>query len=137
MYEIKLRAWDEKNNRWVTAEEIELRLMLNPLTTEGGIFYIHQRDTLKCFDGIILTKFTGLFDRLGVEIYEGDIFIGFCKTKTPYIVKYGEDASFYGETAPHNGVSGAGKQTASLLNAPQWLEVIGNIYENPELAEQL
>ena len=121
---IKFRAWSITGKCMYSWEQI---------TANRGSLY-------KFFlwpDVYELMQFTGLFDRLGVEIYEGDIFIGFCKTKTPYIVKYGEDASFYGETVPHNGVSGAGKQTVSLLNAPQWLEVLGNIYEHQHLLQKV
>lgn len=87
---------------------------------------------------VILLQFTGLTDRNGKEIYEGDIIevskeniehIGGSITKT--VVGY------------KNGCYMAGRNNIDNLNTYLWLlagdvgncEVIGNIYENPELLE--
>ena len=78
-------------------------------------------------------QFTGLPDKNGVEIYEGDIINGFSMEMTAYEIKYGSDASFYGESAPYFGIPGAGTQTAGLNNISDWANVIGNIHDNPEL----
>jgi uncharacterized phage protein (TIGR01671 family) len=69
-----------------------------------------------------LMQFTGLFDKNGKEIYEGDILKIFNKN---YEVKFNISVSGmkvdYGYPVIHNGP------------APHWVEVIGNIYENKDL----
>lgn len=78
----------------------------------------------------ILMQFTGLLDKSGNEIYEGDIIQ--IKDVPLVVVKFGEADTyigFYLETL-NNGM----KKIAHFNNIVKdiW-EVIGNIYENPEL----
>ncbi len=72
---------------------------------------------------MVLMQFTGLKDKNGKEIYEGDIFL---ITKEP---QEDNTVEFYeGEyqLSPHG---------FSLSDWYEQGEVIGNIYENPELLE--
>ena len=79
-------------------------------------------------DDETLGQYTGLRDKNGKEIYEGDIVTGwFDHEKITGYIFYGSDAKFYIE---RNGLFGIG-----LNNAQDWTEVIGNIYENPEFLE--
>jgi hypothetical protein len=76
-----------------------------------------------------LLQFTGLYDKHGKEIYEGDI------------LRYTSDASVEGDVYPGKVVYEAPEFicTMNLYDALNcdWIikkiEVIGNIYENPEL----
>lgn len=71
-------------------------------------------------------QFTGVTDRNGARIFEGDIVTGrFQDKKITGCVKYGDDASFY--------IYRKGLFNVGLNNADIWLAVIGNIYDNPEL----
>lgn len=75
-------------------------------------------------------QFTGLFDKNGEEIYEGDIIKGFDITIE---VWYSEDkACFMAEMKePQNDMVDilGGYDTARM-------EIIGNIYDNPELIKE-
>lgn len=66
------------------------------------------------------TQYTGLKDKNGMEIYEGDILTGFCYDEKPYEV----------ELFPLSGFEYAWQEWG---NDSSNVEVIGNIYENPEL----
>ena len=85
-----------------------------------------------CFDfeGIELMQSTGLFDKNGKEIFEGDILHHQIQTEYTFIVKYDKDKGrWYGD-----GLSRTYRIdiTKEFL---QYYKVIGNIYENPELLE--
>jgi len=70
-------------------------------------------------------QFTGLYDKNDREIYEGDILIIFDYFYQVKMVVT-ETKSFvdYGYPDKHNG------------SCNNWAEVIGNIYETPELVKQ-
>ena len=70
-------------------------------------------------------QYTGLKDKNGKMIFEGDIVTGlFNYNKITGYIKYGSDCTFYIE---RNGLYGI-----LLNNAEDWLEVIGNIYDKEE-----
>lgn len=75
-------------------------------------------------------QFTGLQDKNGKEIYEGDIVLqqGYHGNKQPMVVKFECGAFIVGY---HKGSST--KTTPMLLNSK--CEVIGNLFDNPELLE--
>lgn len=83
------------------------------------------------FDEITLMQSTGLFERNGKEIFEGDI------------VKMSKDVysePTYYEVVRHRG--GAYRLESKQHGCELWLrhtdcEVVGNIYENPELLEDI
>ena len=82
------------------------------------------------FREIELMQSTGLKDKNGVEIFEGDVLtsnVQPCKMVNP--IKDG-----YGVVRFENGMFKLG--AISLVTFISKMEVIGNIYENPELLEQ-
>jgi len=114
--EIKFRAWDG-NQMW--------------FTNDRWMFIAGYRgcDKQNLPDAEIM-QYTGLKDKNGAEIYEGDIIIGdFVWGGYQGIVKY-SDGCFH--IAEHGD--------ASFLpfydHAASLHEVIGNIHENPELLEE-
>jgi uncharacterized phage protein (TIGR01671 family) len=130
MREIKFRAWDKKLkkmfefelewSKYVNHEEIQC---LTPV----GVGNPNVENIEKPSD---LMQYTGLKDKNGKEIYEGDILnmtyhgsVSIVEPEIKVIVGF-ERGSFIIE---ENGIS-LGKIGRSL-------EVIGNIYENPELLE--
>lgn len=107
MREIKFRAWNEKAGDWYSSSIIK----------EFG---------LRFKDKYLLQQFTGLLDKNGTEIYEGDIVnVKDNKNYQGVEVAYG-DLGFQLNTK--NGF-------CTDFDADEWehFEIIGNIYESPEL----
>ena len=85
----------------------------------------NEKDGLRhyrCSEGAVLMQFTGLHDKNGKEIYEGDLLGGDgYKTLEVYWV------------APTFAVANVEDEYDHSQGIPTYLEVIGNRFENPEL----
>ena len=74
---------------------------------------------------------TGLCDKEGTEVFEGDILHHQIQTEYTFIVKYDKDKGrWYGD-----GLSRTYRIDIAKRFLPYYYKVIGNIYENPELLE--
>lgn len=124
MREIKFRAWC--NGSMLNDDEI---IIVNGTARE------YNHGDLTGYVESHLMQYTGLKDKNGVEIYEGDVVKG--NHKDNFIIEAINgglqmyNISYYGQE--HNELiaeATCNAQTKSwLMNS----EVIGNIYQNPEL----
>lgn len=117
--EIKFRAWDKKEKEW---RAIGFHIFGEWSMLEGQ----YLTKDLKSINNLEITQYTGLKDKNGTEIYEGDV-ITHSDHPKPYptgVVEWDkENAEF---------TVGIGTATETT----QFHEVIGNIYENPEYEMQ-
>lgn len=127
MREIKFRVWNTETNK----------MIIN--VKEMGVFALKSIYTIDEFlviptdEKYPLMQYTGLKDKNGVEIYEGDIcrcwggseFNGYYEYNRIYEVKW--QGSGFEMMIDDCGYGW------NYSNGFEYIKVIGNIYENPEL----
>lgn len=122
MRELKFRAWDRVKRKMlygVSPFNVRITDENEPLLS---LEYSKH-------DDCEFEQYTGLKDKNGKEIYEGDV-VGLKWTKRLYVVTYRiYDASFILENDEW-------EETIHLSLDKDDFEVFGNVHENPELLEQ-
>lgn len=136
MREIKFRAWDKVCNSMLMPDEIHLYM--------NGTVSVNQ---VWATGDLELMQYTGLKDKHGKEIYEGDIiktnaypFMSDGKHNYSAVVEYIDDPEYLAWYYDIFSVSGrvAGRAVGGMLADlyGQEIEIIGNRYENPDLLEE-
>lgn len=133
MREIKFRAWDKRNKEWVAC--VMAQNNGNPKEPRISIPVV--------FDGqgeCVIQQYTGLYDKNGKEIYEGDIVIyntgekfevKWCKRNAHFEYRQIKAKEKFLSKEQRSNISEYG--ISNTLGSHE-AEVIGNIYENPELS---
>lgn len=123
MRKIKFRAWDTENKRMMYSDAVKLDDFFDYVTEGDGSI----REWVK------LMQFIGLKDKNGIEIYEGDIIKIFNwgfkdKGEIGVVQVFWHDEDIGWRIQPM-----LIEDVYDLRRALGICEVIGNIYENPEL----
>lgn len=125
----KFRAWDKHSQKMFANDE---------LIIWNSFIYANDGKKLSCdylkgwsIDEEYLMQSTGLFDKNGKEIFEGDIVRFF---DSLYTVFYDIEEGSY-RLKPHDDRWVV--DYMSNFSSEESFEIIGNIYENPELLEDV
>jgi uncharacterized phage protein (TIGR01671 family) len=127
MREIKFRAWDSHNKEMWHGD------LFSPIWTDGTV--------QDCYSEYM--QYTGLKDKSGKGLYESDLIV--CQSYPFYsegfhnyvaeIVWY-DDAAMFGYEYHAISSRVRGNVVGGSLDELIGMEIIGNIYENPELLEE-
>lgn len=135
MREIKFRAWNKRDKLMEYLDYLNLSKAQfcgnwNVAPPEDLFDVATVKGSLLLFSDVTLMQYTGMRDKKNVEIFEGDIVkIPHYHDKRTYIngfVKF-KDGSFLVDYVDMEGIISCHKDN---------IEVIGNIYENPELLKK-
>ena len=131
----KFRAWDTTNK--------EIFKDTFAITESGQVVVVDQSSVFVSpdyvfVDNLVIMQSTGLFDRNNKEIFEGDIITNgkdvMCMRRHNTLGFYVEQkgkVEFIADSAVLEEFEEDAKEIADIL------EIIGNIYENPELLEAI
>lgn len=135
MREIKFRIWDSKNNSFIPLDvDIIIRF-------DGRCYFLGGDSVV---DNYIIQQYTGLEDKNGFEVYEGDIINTLPRQAVVYYngsfvlqnphdelrrLKKLKEHMDSGNNFMYQGC----KNSVTHLGSNPHLSVIGNIFENPEL----
>lgn len=125
MNNLKFRVWDKTNKEMLNIDVLNLFLEeIVVLENDGSAFSMKFKD-------VELMQSTGLFDKNGKEIFEGDIL----KTRTRgYVIVREENGNTM--TTYKSGIN---KRTSLVLSSfleKYQVKIVGNIYENKDLLKE-
>lgn len=127
MREIKFRAWDKSKKRFFQNRDEDVSWHIP--TIAGINNMIPKYATITFFDtaqNFIYSQYTGLKDKKGVEIYEGDIVNHKIQGNREVIYPMSDTFACY-------GLRNSNGHVGTLQDSKALYTIVGNIYENKEL----
>lgn len=142
--EIKFRGWDKRDLTMKDVASIWFKF------TEGSdwISLVDDERGLTKSEDVVLVQYTGLVDKNGVDIFEDDIVRISDETQdNVFIVSFGKHVADWHTGEDDGAITSLGFYLKNrhgdsevfvnnLLDDIDKVEVVGNIYENPELIEK-
>ena len=134
----KCRAWDKTTNQMRGCygfNELEREVYVCNIADDefnGQLETVHA--LTRSFDEVIVMQYTGCRDKNGIEIYEGDVIKD--KYDKIWLVQWYVGAFVITNKIPDSdGQESTYSYFNNLSNHHFYFEVIGNMWENPELLE--
>ena len=133
MRKIKFRCWDKENKEMLEVQELDYADSYDGQPMVRTTMYNDYFDT----EDMILMQYTGLKDKNGKEIYDGDIVKKetFDDTKPNYIAVSYAKVIYFEHLAGFYLVNRDNKILWEVGQDKYNIEVVSTIYENPELLE--
>lgn len=138
MREIKFRVWNDLLKNYLPGDSVCILpngdIVLYNL---AAMMTAYRRPSDMLEGENIIEQFTGLKDKNGKDIYEGDICSFASKTgKHTGVVEWSGDLASFGLRIVKNNFLYTFSDLDTMGVNLDTLEVIGNIHENPELMEE-
>jgi hypothetical protein len=132
MREVEFRAWHKKDRKMYPVVGLAME--------DGGevvlLSVFNKRAYNQIPENLELMQYTGLKDKNGKKIYEGDVITRFLfgeLVETAEVYWQQESCSYH---LRNPGTHGWGNELGFVRSPGVDCEVIGNIYENPELLKE-
>jgi uncharacterized phage protein (TIGR01671 family) len=134
MKTLKFRVWDKETGEWCNWHNVNCFFHLGGA---GIISWFRSKND----DRFTVQQYTGMKDRNGKEVYEGDILkwgmshdqeTAFPRLR---VVEFNEKQLIYKVVEVGEYPASVDYLYEAIQPSTRWCEVVGNIFENPELLE--
>jgi uncharacterized phage protein (TIGR01671 family) len=116
----RYRAWDKQKLSWIH----NTKKRAFDIIGETTVFGVLEQYSIENLDNIIISEYIGIKDKDGNDVFEGDAIRHFNGNENPIIiVTYEEQYAGYNISY----------ELVECVISPDCIQVVGNIYETPEL----
>lgn len=130
MREIKFRAWDKELEEWTNYSISNIDGTIVDFYNKETGFWESDREG----ERFTLCQYTGLKDKNDREIYEGDIVRAVSFSRWEGVAKYSDKNQAFVFKCTDKNYRG---NIVFMSQFNQSFKILGNIYENPELLEEV
>jgi len=123
MREIKFRVYDTREKKYLIADETFVFIL-----TKNGELHFMSEITIDIPQRFIIEQFTGLYDKNGKEIYEGDI-VREIPSDTTAVIEYNTTHGMAGFVGRVLGGIHKDHKIVKICELQYQIEIIGNIHE--------